>query len=238
MTTHSLTSDVVLIPSLGRPASDFDSLAVSLTMSGFRCIKIEPRPQWTPHPTFARLADEVVSCLDDTGIVRAHIIGHAFGNRLARMVATRHPSRVDSLVLLACGGHVPMDPEVATSFLGCFDISPDPDTHLANVQRAFFAPGNDASVWADGWKPEVAAYQTAAVRAARRSDWWDAVGRRVLVVQALQDVIAVPENGRKYAADHPNEVKLVEIEGAGHAMLPEQPKLIECVVLQFLNQSH
>jgi pimeloyl-ACP methyl ester carboxylesterase len=228
MSTSSLTSDVVLIPSLGRPAKDFESLAVSLSMSGFRCISIEPRSTWTPHPTFARLADEVVSCLDDTGIIRAHIIGHAFGNRLARMIASRHPSRVDSVVLLACGGYVDMVPDIEASLLGCFDTALDPAQHAVHVQRAFFAPGNDGAVWANGWMPDVAAYQRAAVRSSRRADWWDAVSKRVLV--------AVPENGRRYAADHPDEVTLIEIDGAGHALLPEQPKLIESAVLQFLNQ--
>ncbi len=230
-----MTSDVVLIPSLGRPASDFESLAVSLSMSGFRCIPIQPRAEWSPQPSFARLADEIVSCLDDTGIVRAHIIGHAFGNRLARMVTARHPSRVDSLVLLACGGNVPMAPEVEASLLGCFDESLDPAAHLDHVQRAFFAPGNDPSVWIDGWMPKVAHYQRAAVRSCRTAEWWDAVSRRVMVVQGLQDAVAVPQNGRQYAADHPGEVTLVEIDGAGHALLPEQPKLIESAVLGFLN---
>lgn len=234
MAPRRISSDVVLLPSLGRPASDFDSLAISLTMAGFICHPVEPRRTWEPAPSLAEIADHVAAYLDSLGIVRAHIIGHAFGNRLARMVAARHPGRVDALVLLACGGYVEMDEAIAASLLACFDTALDSSAHLDHVRRAFFAPGNDAAVWATGWTAEVAAYQRAAVRATRRADWWDATASRVLVIQAMQDVIAVPENGRRYDADHP-EVTLVEIEGAGHAMLPEQPERIASEVLQFLN---
>ena len=44
----------------------------------------------------------------------------------------------------------------------------------------------------------------------------------------------VPENGRRYAAMHPDRVQLVEIDGAGHALLPERPEAISAAVLAFL----
>ncbi|MSY43855.1 MAG: alpha/beta hydrolase, partial [Actinobacteria bacterium] len=33
---------VVLVPSLGRPATDFDALCVSLEAEGFRTVALEP----------------------------------------------------------------------------------------------------------------------------------------------------------------------------------------------------
>ena len=56
----------------------------------------------------------------------------------------------------------------------------------------------------------------------------------MLVVQGLEDVWAVPEKGRRYAAMHPDRVQLVEIDGAGHAQLPERPEAISAAVLAFL----
>jgi len=67
-----------------------------------------------------------------------------------------------------------------------------------------------------------------------REDWWNASVGRVLVVQALQDAIAPVENGRRYTAESVIHAHLVEIDGAGHAMLPEQPEAIASAVIEFL----
>jgi pimeloyl-ACP methyl ester carboxylesterase len=57
---------------------------------------------------------------------------------------------------------------------------------------------------------------------------------RILVVQALQDAIATVENGRRYVAESAPHARLVEINGAGHAMLPEQPEAIASAIIEFL----
>src|SRR5712692_7638578 len=46
---------------------------------------------------------------------------------------------------------------------------------------------------------------------------------RVLVIQGLQDRLAPPENGRRYVAEVAQHATLCEIDGAGHALLPERP---------------
>ena len=175
--------------------------------------------------------------MDERAIGSAHIIGHAFGNRLARMFTADHPERVATLTLLAAGGYVPIEPSIDHSLLSCFDESLAPSEHLEHVRRAFFADGNDPSVWSGGWMPTVARYQRGAVVRTDRTVWWDAVASRVLVVQAFHDAIAVPENGRRYVADHGDCATLVEISGAGHAMLPERPDEIAAVVVEFLQKA-
>ena len=231
------TRQVVLLPSLGRPATDFDTLCVSLGEAGFEPHAIDPLPSWEGAPTLHDLADEVRRTMAERGISSAHIIGHAFGNRLARMFTADHPDCVATLTLLAAGGYVPIAPSIDHSLLSCFDESLSQSEHLEHVRRAFFAEGNDPSVWSSGWMPTVARYQRGAVVRTDRAEWWDAVALRVLVVQALDDVIAVPENGRRYVADHPDCATLLEISGAGHAMLPERPSEIAAGVLEFLQRS-
>ena len=56
----------------------------------------------------------------------------------------------------------------------------------------------------------------------------------MLVVQGLEDHIAVPENGRRLAADYPERVRLREIPDAGHGVLFERPQDVIAEVLAFV----
>jgi len=94
------------------------------------------------------------------------------------------------------------------------------------LQASLFAPGNDPSSWLDGWHAIAIAAQSAALRATPESQWHDAGAARVLVVQGLDDVLAPPVNGRELVARLGARAALIEIANAGHAMLPEQPRLI------------
>ena len=228
---------VVLLPSLGRPASDFDELCTLLRTAGFHTLSIDPPRSLPGEPTLHDLAQYVIASINKAQIASFHLVGHAFGNRLARMVTTDYPDRVLSLTLLAAGGHVEMERDILQSLIACYDETLSDEMHMHHVSRAFFAEGNDAEVWREGWMPDVMRLQQAALSRVDRTEWWDAVAPRVLVVQALQDVIAPMGNGQKYASDHPAITTLVDIDGAGHAMLPEQPKAISAALISFLTQS-
>lgn len=226
--------DVVLLPSLGRPARDFADLQRRLETGGFSAHAMEPCTTVEAGTTLHDLAGDVVSRLAVKGIDRFHLIGHAFGNRLARSVSADFPDRVASLTLLAAGGHHPPSDDITTSLHACFDTTLTRREHLGHVGKAFFAPGHDPSVWASGWMPAVAACQAAAVRATPLHDWWDAVAPRVLVIQGLDDLIAPPLNGRHYVEEHSEVARLVELHDAGHALIVEQPEVIGDTILQFL----
>lgn len=229
-------SEVVLLPSLGRGADDFEQLVMALGTGGFVPIAFGPSsPAVVPaRGTLHDLAALVVARLDDAGVGRVHLVGHAFGQRLARCITADHPDRVATLTMLAAGGSVPMPDDIARSLGACFDASLSPEEHLGHVRRVFFAPGNDPAVWTGGWLPEVAAYQSAAVRRTEAKGWNRAKAARVLVVQGLQDACALPQNGRDYVGKHRDVATLVEIDGAGHALLPEQPDAVAAAVLGFL----
>lgn len=224
-----------MVPSLGRPATDFSVLAVDLELAGYIPHLIEPPARFGGEPTLHDLAAELMSRTEIAGIDRFHLVGHAFGNRLSRCVTADYPGRVESLTLLAAGGLVEPEPLIWESLAKCFDESLPEQEHLKHVATAFFAAGNDASVWSDGWMHDVMAYQRGAVLRTDRNDWWPAQVSRVLVVQGLQDAIAPVENGRRYRAESAPHAQLVEIDGAGHAMLPEQPARITEALLGFLS---
>lgn len=225
-----------MIPSLGRPASDFDDLARQLRAEGFTTLAVDPPRTLPGTPTLHDLARHVVGVVDAAGLGRFHLVGHAFGNRLSRMVTRDHPERVSSLTLLAAGGYVEMEKSILQSLLACFDEGLSDEEHMRHVAEVFFAPGNDATVWRDGWMRDVMILQQQALGRVERSEWWDAEAPRVLVIQALQDRIAPVGNGEKYASDHPDVTTLVSIDGAGHAMLPEKPDEIASTLIEFLRR--
>jgi pimeloyl-ACP methyl ester carboxylesterase len=228
--------DVVMLPSLGRGSHDFDALAARVTAQGYRVLLPEPRgiggssgplDGMTLHE-FAGDVAAVISALSPEPVL---LIGHAYGNRVARTVAADHPHLVQELVLIAAGGLVPISEEIVAAMRG--SMTPGPrEERLGHLAKAFFAPGNDPSVWLDGWWPEVAVAQSAAVRATKVEDWWETGGKTVTVLQASDDAIAPRANAEDLVRRLGARVKIIDIAGAGHAMLPEQPEQIAVAVLR------
>jgi pimeloyl-ACP methyl ester carboxylesterase len=66
-------------------------------------------------------------------------------------------------------------------------------------------------------------------------EWWAGGSAPTLVVQGMEDVVALPENARRLAAEFPERVTVVEIPHAGHALLPEQPEQVEKAILTYLH---
>ncbi len=232
---------VVLVPSLGRAASDFEDLADRLARAGYLALAPEPRGiGGSAGPledlSLTALAGDVASVVATLGAGRATVVGHAFGNRVARMTAARHPDAVDGVALLACGGLIAPSAEAGAALRAVFDPGLSPAEHLAAVRTAFFAPGHDASVWADGWYPTVAAAQSRATTREPVTDWWSAGAADVLVVQPADDVVAVPANGEDIARNLGARASMVTIPDAGHALLPEQPEAVAAALVEWLGR--
>ena len=104
------------------------------------------------------------------------------------------------------------------------------------ARHVFFAPGNDARVWADGWHFDAARAQRASDGRTPARDWWAGGPAPMLVPQGSDDGIVVPENAKRLAAEFPHRVTLVEIAHAGHALLPEQPEAVAKAVLAWLRR--
>jgi len=250
---------IVMIASLGRSAQDFDELSRRVAAAGFAAVRPQPRGIGKSAgpmlgTSLADLAGDVAIVVERLGGGPAVLIGHAFGQRVARMLATMRPELVMGIVMLAAGGKVPVPERAREALSGCFDLALSDDVHIENVRYAFFAPGNDPTVWRSGWYPEVARMQRAATvgldrnvsnaaqsdggRAASVDAWWAGGSAPLLVIQGLQDTVALPENGRLLKAEFGDRVQLTEIDCVGHALLPEQPEIVATNVLPFLRGFH
>lgn len=232
---------VVMLPSLGRGATDFDRLADDVAAAGYRVACPDPRglgASAAPHreETLSTLAADVAAVISELDGGPAVVVGHAYGNRIARMTAANHPELVESLVLLACGGFIPVTDEMAVAMRTIFDPRNPPEVRLDAVARAFFAPGNDASVWADGWFGKLARAQEQATVSTPVSDWWAGGRAPMLAVQPADDQLAVPANADALVEAVGDRVEVVVIPNAGHALLPEQPEAVAQTVIGWLDR--
>jgi pimeloyl-ACP methyl ester carboxylesterase len=240
VTIRGTGESIVLLPSYGRGVDDFDDLSKRLVAAGLMALLPDPRglgrsvgpmDTLTLHGEGDDIA-AVIKTLAPDG--RAVVLGHAHGNTVARMVATDHPEMVKEVILLAAGGMVPRAPDIEAAFRKVFDKNSTREERLAAVQKSFFAPGNDAKVWQDGWDVDVAAQQMAGVARVKLEEYWAGGKAQIFVLQAAEDVIAVPENSKRLHDGFPDRVTVVEIPHSGHAMLPEQPELIAKTIIEHL----
>ena len=232
---------VILLPSLGRGAEDFNDLASRLADAGYRSLCPHPRGiGGSSAPldglTMSDLAADVKAVFDAFCDNPATLVGHAFGNRVARMTATLYPESVDSVILLACGGLIQPSSEVSDALRNVFDIEVSDEDHLEYVRRVFFAEGNDPSIWFDGWHGVVAYFQGQANGNEDVRRWWGAGSAPIFIVQPSEDVTAVPQNSQLILEEFGDRVVVEVIPNAGHALLPEQPEAVAESVLGWLGK--
>jgi pimeloyl-ACP methyl ester carboxylesterase len=230
---------VVMHPSLGRWSRDFDLLTAALVGAGFTTITIDPRGIGDSSGpldavTLRSCADDVVAVIGALELTSVHLVGHAFGSRVMRQVASDRHDLVRSIVLLGAGGKVHGDEEARRAVGRCFELDLPEEERFEAVRTAFFAPGNDPRVWSDGWFPAAKAAQQDALVGADLAQWWLGGIAPMLIVQGVQDRAAPPANGRLLQSERKAPTQRVEVDGAGHALLPEQPEAIAAHVLAFL----
>jgi pimeloyl-ACP methyl ester carboxylesterase len=223
---------IVLLPSLGRGAEDFDPIAERLAAAGFRVLRPQPRGIGQSKGPMTGIdlhdyANDVASAIEHAGGGPAFVVGHAFGNRVARLLATVRPDLVRAVSLIAANvGRDPSPPKVRAAIRKSADASLPDDERLAALHFAFFAPRNDATAWLRGWHPDVlAAERIAGDKTPREEDY--AAGRApVLYLQPDHDPLAHVENAQEYQRALGSRVTVVVIPQASHAAIAEQPEFI------------
>lgn len=240
---------VVMFASAGREASDFNELATELAQNNYRTLLPDPPgiggSDLLQKPTLKDIAKTQIRgslWLDYKSSPTDEIvyIGHAFGNRVARMAAHQNPENVRGVILLAAGGQVPMEPEAQQAARNIFNPLRSYKSRMKDVKFAFFAEGNEVPPhWKRGWHTKTAMAQGKALAASYEDDSWHCAGGvPMLIVQPMQDRLAAPENAYALKEKCSQDIEIVEVQNAGHALLPEQPEAVAKAVLDFLTKHH
>src|SRR6201998_1145674 len=108
-TLCGLGAPVVLLANAGCSTGYFDHLVRALVTGGFQTISINMRGVGgscgsLDGAALHDLAGDVAGVIKAIGFGPVHLVGHAFGNRIARCLAVDQPSLVRSVTLLAAGG--------------------------------------------------------------------------------------------------------------------------------------
>lgn len=226
---------IVLLPSSLRDSLDFDPLASLLAAGGFRVLRPQPRGMArstgpTPNLDLVLLARDVVRTIDAFGGGRAVLVGHAFGHFVARVVDLLHPDKVRGLVLAAAAART-FPAGMAEAQAIASDPSQPDAIRLANLQRAFFATGNDARPWLAGWYPQLRAAYRAAGAIPPKSAWWPVSHAPVLDLQGDEDPWRPPHTRDELQAVLGRDrVEVQVIPHASHALPVEQPAAVAAAV--------
>ncbi len=230
---------IVLLPSLGRGAEDFDAIAVELAAAGFRVLRPQPRGIGASNAALAGItlhdyANDVAAVIEQAKDGPAFVVGHAFGNRVARLLATVRPDLVRAVALVAANvGRDPSPPNVRAAIKASANLALPQAERLAALQFAFFAPGNDAHAWLDGWHPEVLAAERIAGDKTPRTEDYAAGHAPVLYLQPDHDPLASVDNAAEYKRALGDRVTVVVIPHAGHAAITEQPGFVARELIKY-----
>jgi pimeloyl-ACP methyl ester carboxylesterase len=236
---------IILLAAGGQDASSFDSFTPLLNKAGYKTVAINRRGfAGSKGPledlTLHDLANDIAGVIKKLGKNPVHVLGWAFGNRVARCLAEDHPHLVKSVILLAAGGQIPPEPET----LKIMAILRNPNSSRDDVYGALkswlFSPStnmetvNKAFSGRKTWPIAQQAHNKAS-QATPLMEWWNGGEAPMLVIQGLDDKSAVPENGHILKREHSERVKLVDIENVGHFMIYEQPKKVAQEIISFLS---
>jgi pimeloyl-ACP methyl ester carboxylesterase len=230
---------IVLLPSLGRGAADFDDIAEKLAGAGYRVLRPEPRGIGASSGTWKGinledLAADVAAVIENDKSGPAFVVGHAFGNRVARTLATLRPDLVRGVGLIAANvGRDPSPPEVRAAIRLSADPNAPEGERIKAMQFVFFAPGSDARVWLKGWYPGVLAAQRAAGELTPRELDYAAGKAPVLYIQPSHDPLARVDEAEKYKMALGERVTIVVIPNSAHAVIVEQPAAVSDALMAY-----
>lgn len=234
---------VILLAGAGLTVDYLKPFTQLLAEAGIRVVRINLRgagestgPKDTV--TLHSLAADIAGVVEDLKLGPVHLIGHAGGNRVARMLTADRPELVRSVVLLAAGGMIRPSEQVERTM----SMLRNPAASDAERMEAFKCMVSNATDVKSIWsviKPcrsrDAAAILSQALSATPLSDWWAPEGlHRFLVLQGADDEVAPPENGLRLKQELGERVTVVNIAKAGHLLVLEQPEIVAGHVIAFL----
>src|SRR5499427_676001 len=180
---------VVLLANAGCSTGYFDHLVRALVTRGFQTISINMRGVGGSSgsldgTTLHDLAGDVAGVIEALDCGPAHLVGHAFGNRIARCLAVDQPPLVRSVTLLAAGGLIALSTPIGTHFRNATQAKMNGSDCVTVLGARWLSPASDPKITAhvECW-PAVFIAHLAPSRNVPIEYWWNASTAPLLVIQ-------------------------------------------------------
>jgi pimeloyl-ACP methyl ester carboxylesterase len=239
-TLYGSGTPVVLLANAGCSTGYFDDLARALAARGLQTISINMRGTGESRgsldgATLHDLVVDVAEVLETIGCGPAHLVGHAFGNRVARCLAVDRPSLVRSVTLLAAGGLIAPPTPLGTGFRNAAEAKMNGSDCVTVLGARWLSPASDPRILeqVECW-PAIHIAHLATSRNVPLEHWWNAGTAPLLVIQGLDDEAAPPSNGHALREQLGERVRLIDLPRAGHFLLLEQPEAVTRAVAEFV----
>jgi pimeloyl-ACP methyl ester carboxylesterase len=239
-TLYGSGTPVVLLANAGCSTGYFEDLARALDARGFQTISVNMRGVGESRgsldgATLHDLAVDVAEVLEAMDSGPAHLVGHAFGNRVARCLAVDRPSLVRSVTLLAAGGLIAPSTPLGTHFRSATEVKMNGSDCVTVLGARWLSPASDPKILAqvECW-PAVHLAHLATSRGVALEDWWGAGTAPLLVIQGLDDIAAPPGNGHALREQFGERVRVIDLPRAGHFLVLEQPEAVTRAVAEFV----
>jgi pimeloyl-ACP methyl ester carboxylesterase len=231
---------VVLLANAGCSTGYFEDLARVLAAGGLQAIAVNMRGVGRSvgsleDATVHDLAADVGGVIEALDCGPAHLVGHAFGNRIARCLAADQPLLVRSVTVLAAGGLIVPSTPLGTAFRNATETKMNGSDCVTALGARWLSPASDPKILAqvECW-PAVHVAHLATSRGVALEEWWGAGTAPLLAIQGLDDEIAAPGNGHALRAQFGERVRVVDLPRAGHFLLLEQPEAVTRAVAEFV----
>jgi len=217
---------VLLIASTGRGTEEFGQLAERLAERGYRVLRPEPRGIGASQGpmegvSFHDFANDFAAVIRNEG-GKAILAGHAYGNWIARTIASDHPELARGVVLIAAGAKA-WPKELSEAITMINDPASTREQRLQGLRLAFFAKGSDPAPWLQGWHPAVTKSQRAARKLTNRDDWWAGGTVPMLDLQGGADPFRPASSRDELKQQFGDRVSVKVIADASHALQAEKP---------------
>ena len=230
---------VMLIASTGRGTEEFGPFAERMVQRGYRVLRPEPRGiggskgpmEGVSFHDFAR---------DFAAVIRAEggkaiVAGHAYGNWIARTIASDFPDLTRGVVLVAAGARK-WPPELSDAITMINDPKSTREQRLQGLRLAFFAEGNDPTSWLEGWHADVTRSQREARKLTKQNDWWGAGKAPMLELIGGADPFRPAGSYEEMKKEFGDRVTTKVIERTSHAMPAEKPRETADVIADWADQ--
>src|ERR1700722_3041811 len=242
-TLYGSGTPVVLLANAGCSTGYFDDLARVLAAGGLQALCVNMRGTGESRGsldgiTVHDLAADVAGVLEALHCDPAHLVGHAFGNRIARCLAVDRHSLVRNVTLLAAGGLFGPATPLGTGFRNATEVKMNGSDCVTVLGARWLSPASDPKIVAqvECW-PAVHLAHLATSRGMALEDWWGAGTAPLLVIQGLDDIAAPPGNGHALREQFGERVRVIDLPRAGHFLLLEQPEAVIRAVAEVVGAS-